>query len=57
MFCLQVLNLGHNKLSRKLNIVGFPALRALMLNDNSLTGVDGKHRHLCNCVAARHTAR
>lgn len=43
MSCPQVLNLGHNQLSGTLDIVGLPALRALMLNDNQLTGVVGEH--------------
>lgn len=44
MTCPQVLNLGHNQLSGTLDIVGLPALRALMLNDNQLTGVNGERR-------------
>lgn len=45
-YILQVLNLGHNALSRRLEIAGLPALRALMLNDNQVTGVDGEHKNL-----------
>lgn len=50
MSCPQVLNLGHNQLSGTLDIVGLPALRALMLNDNQLAGVNGERRHICNCM-------
>ncbi len=39
--CLQVLNLGHNALKGQLKLAGLPSLRALMLNDNQLTGVEG----------------
>ena len=44
---VQVLNLGSNKLSGRLTITGLPALRALMLNDNQLTGVDGEQTSHC----------
>ena len=38
---MQVLDLGHNALSGRLTITGLPSLRALMLNGNQLTGVEG----------------
>ena len=37
----QVLNLGHNQLQGQLTISGMSSLRALMLNDNMLTGLAG----------------
>ena len=41
MWVPQVLNLGHNALSGRLTLNGLPSLRALMLNDNQLTGIEG----------------
>ncbi len=38
---MQVLDLGHNALSGRLTITGLPSLRALMLNGNQLTGIEG----------------
>lgn len=38
---MQVLDLGHNALSGRLTFTGLPSLRALMLNGNQLTGIEG----------------
>ena len=52
-FCLQVLNLSHNNLSRVVTITELPALRALIVNDNHIESVQGEialHRlvqHAC----------
>ena len=52
---LQVLNLGHNKLQGRLQMNGLPSLRALMLNDNQLTHVDGEHNaHFWLSIFAQH---
>ena len=49
LFMQQVLNLGQNNFEGRLRIIGMSSLRALMLNDNKLTGVDGE-QHDCSIV-------
>ncbi len=48
--CVQVLDLGHNALIGRLTITGLPSLRALMLNGNQLTGIEGTAHTLAQIV-------
>ena len=38
----QVLNISHNQISGKLRLKGFPALCALIANDNAITDLKGR---------------
>ena len=49
---MQVLDLGHNALSGKLTITGLPSLRALILNGNQLTGIEGTAQLSCTLHTA-----
>lgn len=53
---MQVLDLGHNALCGRLTITGLPSLRALMLNGNQLTGIEGTVHTLVQISCSQHTA-